>query len=166
MPLNQPDELNLNLDIPTLMRACKGNVENLPTFMVHNDEVWPAWRKTMLDTKNRIHIRRTTFMQTVARSLPVRPGLWLRIDTQQFHIDLQPHHLQGTTGMQKVEGHKHSRELVQADEDGQVPGEWEYGKNRKTVAERDGREGPSLADITDARRRAERRRSGFVNLVH
>jgi len=156
MPLNQPDELNLKLDIPTLMQACKGNVDNLPSFVVHNDDVWPAWRKTMLDSKNRIHIRRNSFNATVALQVPVRPGLWLRVDAQQFHIDLEPHHLQGgTEGMHKATDHKHSRAVVQADDDGQTPGDWEYGKNRSTISERDGRKGPSLADIEHARKRGK-----------
>ena len=118
----------LDLSIETLMRACKGNVKNLPSFMVHDNAVWPQERRVQLDSKNRIHLRRATFLAAVSSKLPVRAGIWHRIDCQEFHLDLQPHHLQGSSDAQATQDHKHSRVIVKADEFGRTQEDEGYGE--------------------------------------
>lgn len=120
------DDAELDLSIETLARICKGNVSMLPSFMVHNNDVWPTGR-VALDNKNRIHMRRASFLRTVAAELPVREGLWHRADVQEFHLDLQPHHLQGSQDMKQAEGHKHSRQIVKLDRWGRPQGDRDYG---------------------------------------
>lgn len=119
-------DAELDLSIETLSRACKGNVANLPSFMVHNNDVWPTGR-VALDSQNRIHMRRASFLRTVSARLPVRAGIWHRVDVQEFHLDLQPHHLQGSENMGKREGHKHSRQIVLLDQWGRPQGDRDYG---------------------------------------
>ena len=116
----------VDLSIPTLMAACKGNVNALPTFMVHDNDVWPTER-VQLDTKNRIHLRRAVFLRSVVPQVPVKAGIWHRIDVQEFRIDLKPHHLQGSDGMDKPKGYRHSQAITLADEAGRVPGDEGYG---------------------------------------
>jgi hypothetical protein len=123
----------LDLSIATLMAACKGNVENLPSFMVHEDAAWVK-RTAQLDNKNRIHIRKSTFLQTVCPTVPVREGIWHGFDVQEFHVDLKAHHLQGSTDMQAAKGHQHSRALTMTDHAGRNPGDDDYGHvTRKLV---------------------------------
>jgi hypothetical protein len=86
----------LDLSIATLAKACKGDVSKLPSFVVHDDEAWP-WFNKVRPAKGKIHIRRSTFNRVVVGQVPVRPGIWLRVDAQEFFIDLQPHHLGGAT---------------------------------------------------------------------
>lgn len=121
-------EPNLDLSIATLARACKGNVKNLPSFVVHDNEAWTSPHAVKLDSKNRIHMRRATFLRSVSSQIPVRPGLWLRVDAQEFFIDLQPHHLQGSLDSHKIEGHKHSRAITLTDAHGRNPGDEGYGE--------------------------------------
>lgn len=116
----------VDLSIPTLMAACRGNVAALPSFMVHDNDVWPTER-VQLDTKNRIHLRRAVFLRSVVPQVPVRAGIWHRIDVQEFHVDLKAHHLQGSEGMGKPDGYRHSSVIVLEDEAGRVPGDEDYG---------------------------------------
>lgn len=125
--LNPGAEINLDLSISTLARACKGNVKLLPTFMVHSDSAWPSYRRAQLDSRNRIHMRRSTFLQVVSSNLPVRAGLWHGIDVQEFHLDLQPHHLDGSADMADREGYKHSRLITKTDAFGRNPWDFDYG---------------------------------------
>lgn len=48
--MTDPD---LDLSIPSLMLACKGNVAMLPSFMVHDDDVWPRSGVVRTDSKGR-----------------------------------------------------------------------------------------------------------------
>lgn len=118
---------HLDLRPETLARACKGNAKLLPRFVVHDDDAWP-WFNKVRPAKGAIHIRRSTFNRVVVPQVPVRPGLWLRADAQEFHIDLQPHHLQGGHDAQ-VEGKNHhqARVVTMADEAGRLPDEEGYG---------------------------------------
>lgn len=84
----------LDLSVASLMRACKGDATKLPRFLVHDNEVWRPG-VVLTDNKGRINLRRATFYQVVAGKIPVKPGLWLRVDAQEFLIDLRPDHLQG-----------------------------------------------------------------------
>lgn len=118
----------LDLSIQTLMKACKGNVKMLPSFVVHDDAVWPVAKRVQLDKKNRIHLRRSTFYRCVSSQVPVRPGLWLRSDAQEYFIDLKPHHLQGSEDMKPESGHEHSREIVKADKQGRTELDEDYGE--------------------------------------
>lgn len=116
----------IDLSIPTLMAACKGNVKALPSFMVHDNKVWTQ-RGAQLDNKNRIHMRRSTFLNVVVPQVPVRAGIWHGLDVQEFHIDLQPHHLQGSADMDAPKGHQHSRVITLTDAAGRNPGDEDYG---------------------------------------
>jgi hypothetical protein len=49
--MSDPD---LDLSIPSLMKACKGNVAMLPSFMVHDDNVWPRSGVVRTDSQGRI----------------------------------------------------------------------------------------------------------------
>ncbi len=127
------DRLNLDLRIETLARACKGNVKALPSFMVHDNSKWP-WNKAQLDSKNRIHLRRSTFLAVVAAELPVRAGLWLGKDVQEFFLDLKPHHLQGSEDAPDPAGYKHSREITKTDAQGRNPGDDGYGERNAPLS--------------------------------
>ena len=116
----------LDLSIPTLMAACKGNVKALPSFMVHDNELWVT-QAVQLDNKNRIHMRRAVFLRSVVQEVPVRAGLWHGPGVQEFHIDLQPHHLQGSGEMEGHKGHQHSRVITRTDSAGRNPGDEDYG---------------------------------------
>jgi len=129
----------IDLSIETLMAACRGNVEALPSFMVHDNDKWQTGR-IQLDNKNRIHMRRATFSQVVIGELPLRAGLWHSMDVQEFHIDLQPHHLQGEDNMGAPDDHTHSRKITLTDSSGRNPMDEDYGEaplqhNRPTVAD-------------------------------
>lgn len=127
-------EVNLDLSIETLARACKGNVKLLPSFMVHDNKSWPAYKRTQLDSKNRIHIRRSTFYAVVPSQVPIRAGLWLGKDVQEFFIDLKPHHLQGSADMEDPAGYKHSREITKTDAQGRNPGDDGYGERHAPLS--------------------------------
>ena len=118
----------IDLSMETLMTACRGDVSALPSFMVHDNALWPDPNRIQLDNKNRIHCRRSTFLQTIAAKVPIREGLWHGLGVQEFHIDLQPHHMQGGEGAKGPEGHKHSRKIVKVDEYGRSPGDEDYGE--------------------------------------
>jgi hypothetical protein len=135
--------LNLDLRISTLARACKGNVEGLPSFMVHDDPLWPTFSRVQLDSRNRIHIRRTTFLQVVCTQVPVREGIWHGMGVQEFHIDLKPHHLQGSQDAPDPQGYKHSREITKTDAEGRNPGDPDYGYPTRRVDP--GEQEPALA---------------------
>jgi hypothetical protein len=143
--LNPGAEINLDLSIATLARACKGNVKLLPTFMVHSDAAWPSYRRAQLDSRNRIHMRRSTFLQVVSSALPVRAGLWHGIDVQEFHLDLQPHHLDGSADMADRQGYKHSRLITRTDDFGRNPWDFDYGKAASGPGA--ARKDPSLAAV-------------------
>lgn len=122
--MTDPD---FDLSPETISRLCKGNPAALPTFLVHDDVAWPNGRAVQLDKGNRIHVRRSTFMRAVAPRIPVVAGLWLRHDVQEFRIDLKPHHLQGD-GSARVDGYRHSREIVMTDEAGRRQDDDDYGE--------------------------------------
>lgn len=155
--------VDLDLSIPTLMRACKGDVRKLPSFMVHDNRVWPAG-VVRLDAKNRIHLRRSTFLDAVAKVLPVKEGIWLGVDVQEFTLDLKPHHLQGGDAPGDATGYKHSREIIKADAWGRVKGDAGYGEtdtgpdgraaNRSDIAAaaRNGARGGIRSSVFDRRR--------------
>lgn len=124
----------LDLSIPTLMKTCRGRVELLPSFVVHSDSVWPDPRRTQLDTQNRIHLNRTAFARNVVGNLPVREGLWLRIDAQVWHLDLKPHHLQGGALMEPGKGHRHSRAFTLVDSAGRPITDGEHGIESRSSA--------------------------------
>lgn len=128
------EQVNLDLRIETLARACKGNVKALPSFMVHNNAAWPNYKRTQLDSKNRIHMRRGTFLAVVVGQVPIRAGLWLGKDVQEFFIDLKPHHLQGSDDMPDPAGYKHSREITKTDYAGRNPGDDGYGERPSPVS--------------------------------
>jgi hypothetical protein len=117
----------LDLSIESLARACKGDVSKLPSFVVHDDAAWP-WYNKVRPAKGKIHIRRSTFNRVVVGQVPVRAGLWIRTDAQEFFIDLQPHHLQGSTpaGEHKADA-RAARQVVKADAAGRLPDEDGYG---------------------------------------
>lgn len=118
---------NLDLSMESLIKACKGNVKALPSFMVHDNAAWPWPDSVKLDGKNRIHMRRSTFLRTVSEDLPVRAGIWHGIDVQEFHLELEAHHLGGGADQQKYVGHKQSRALVMADKYGRPLGDLDHG---------------------------------------
>ena len=118
---------NLDLSMESLIKACKGNVKALPSFMVHDNAAWPWVGSVKLDSKNRIHMRRSTFLRTVSEDLPVRAGIWHGIDVQEFHLELEAHHLGGGVDQQKEVGHKQSRALVMADKHGRPLGDIDHG---------------------------------------
>lgn len=116
----------IDLSIATLAKACRGDVKALPSFMVHDNASWPT-QHIQLDNRNRIHLRRATFLQVVAAELPVKAGLFHGATVQEFFIELLPHHLQGSDDTAEVAGHKHSRAITLTDEAGRNPGEADYG---------------------------------------
>jgi hypothetical protein len=77
-----------------MAELCQGDVSKLPSFMVHDNAVWRSG-VVQPDSKGRVHLARSTFDQQVVGHLPLRAGVWHGPDVQEFHIDLQPHHLQG-----------------------------------------------------------------------
>jgi hypothetical protein len=115
----------LDLSIPTLLKACKGDPSKLPSFVVHNDEAWP-WINKVRPAKGKIHIRRSTFLRVVKGQVPLRAGLWIRPDAQEFFIDLEPHHLQGSE-RQGGSNADVARLVAGADEAGRLPDEADHG---------------------------------------
>ena len=120
----------LDLSRETLLRACKGDVKKLPTFVVHDDDAWP-WATKVRPAKGAIHVRRSTFNNVIAPQVPVKPGLFVRMDAQEYLIDLKPHHLQGSEDQAqhdpKGNNHDAARKLAVADEVGRLPDEEDYG---------------------------------------
>lgn len=153
--LNPGTDINLDLSISTLARACRGNVKLLPTFMVHSDTGWPSYRRAQLDSRNRIHMRRSTFYQVVSSALPVRAGLWHGLDVQEFHLDLQPHHLDGSADMADRQGYKHSRLITLTDAYGRNPWDRDYGVDLS----KPGSAGP-IADLAPGKLAARRKGRG------
>lgn len=118
--------MEIDLSIEGLVRACKGNIKNLPSFMVHDNDVWP-WKVVRVDSRNRIHMRRAMFNSVVAGKLPIRAGLWMGKDVQEFFLDLQPHHLQGSDLAREDTGRTAARAVAKADESGRVEGDYGFG---------------------------------------
>lgn len=120
----------IDLTPATLAKACKGDVRKLPSFVVHDDEAWP-WHAKIRPAKGKLHMRRSTFLRVVAPQVPVKPGLWVRADAQEFFIDLQPHHLQGSGDAAMlppdVKNHEQARIVAKADSVGRMPDEDGYG---------------------------------------
>lgn len=117
----------MDLRPETLLKACKGDVSKLPSFMVHDNQYWGS-KGVQLDTQNRIHMSRATFLRSVRTAeLPIREGLWVGPSVQQFYIDLKPHHLQGSADAHQEGGHKQSRLITQVDSQGRAPGDRHYG---------------------------------------
>lgn len=118
----------IDLSIDTLKSICRGDVRKLPSFIVHDDDAWP-WFAKVRPAKGKIHLRRTTFNNVVVPQVPVRPGLWVRHDAQEFFIDLKPHHLEGPSS--PIEGeaknHEAARKVTMADSAGRLPDEADYG---------------------------------------
>lgn len=136
--MTDPD---LDLSIPSLMRACKGNVAMLPSFMVHDDDVWPS-QTVRTDSQGRIHMRRSTFIRAVVGELPIREGIWHRVDCQEFHLDLKPHHLQGSSDQEGGNRRQAARTVAKADWAGRIKGDEGYGNaptgdHRQQDVERD-----------------------------
>jgi hypothetical protein len=142
--MSDPD---LDLSIPSLMKACKGNVAMLPSFMVHDDNVWPRSGVVRTDSQGRIHMRRSAFDRTVAGQLPIREGLWHRIDCQEFHLDLKPHHLQGSSDQEGGNRKQAARSVVKADWAGRTQGDDGYG----VTASRDHGKQDIARDVADAK---------------
>jgi len=138
-------EADLDLSIDAIIKACKGNVKALPTFMVHNNNVWPWVGSVKLDSQNRIHMRRNTFEHVVASHLPVKPGIWHRMDVQEFSLELQAHHLGGSEALAVDVGHTHSRPLILADAQGRTKDDIDHGETLRKGS------GVTQSDLDDAR---------------
>lgn len=121
--MTDPD---LDLSIASLARACRGNVAMLPRFMVHDNGTWPPG-VVRTDNKGRVHMRRSTFLSAVVGQVPVREGLWLGPGVQEFFIDLQPHHLQGSIDNDGGNQQQAARGIVRMDSRGRVAGDEGYG---------------------------------------
>jgi hypothetical protein len=118
----------LDLSPETLAKACKGRVEMLPSFVVHDNAAWP-WHNKVRPAKGKLHMRRTTFLRVVVPQIPVRAGLFVRADAQEYYIDLQPHHLQGSTEPKAgpaVNNMQTARIAAKADAVGRLPDEADY----------------------------------------
>jgi len=150
----------LDLSIQSLMRACKGNVVMLPSFMVHDDNVWSRSGVVRTDSKGRIHMRRSTFNHAVAGKLPIREGIWHRIDCQEFHLDLKPHHLQGSENQQGGNRLKAARSVAKADRFGRVQGDEGYGDDLSG----DHRQQDVARDVAELEARGQRRGIGSTVL--
>lgn len=152
---------DLDLSIKSLMSACKGNVAALPSFMVHDDEVWPRSGIVRVDSKGRVHMRRSTFNRVVAGELPIRAGLWHRIDMQEFHIDLEPHHLQGSADQAGGNQRIAARAVARADWTGRVQGDDDYGQ----APSRDHGKQDIARDVAEAKARGTSRSIGSTVLA-
>lgn len=129
----------IDLSPATLIRACKGDVRKLPKFVVHDNDAWP-WVNKVRPAKGVIHIRRSTFLAVVVPQVPVKPGLWVRVDAQEFSIDLKPHQLQGSdaplAAPPDVKNHDTARRVAKADSVGRLPDEEDYGTEALERSER------------------------------
>lgn len=150
----------LELSVEALAKACKGDVSKLPSFMVHDNASWPWVKSVRPDNKNRLHIRRSTFLRCVVGSVPLRAGMWLRPDVQQFFIDLQPHHLGGGVDTQSGAS-KTGRVVVKADEAGRLPGEADYAE----AVARSARRAVDTSDLAEVEKRDEKRSVVVRSLV-
>ena len=105
-------EQSIDFSRETILAACKGDVAALPVLMVHNE-----WGAPSVDNRKRIHLARRTFESVVLSSqIPVRAGLWLRDDLQQFHFDIRPDQLGGDDARRgAIEGYRHTRPMISAD---------------------------------------------------
>jgi hypothetical protein len=120
----------LDLSKETLLRACKGDIRKLPSFIVHDDDAWP-WFNSVRPAKGKIHMRRSTFNRVVAPQVPVKPGLFVRADAQEFTIDLRVDQLEGSSDIASAapdaKNHDTARRVAVADEAGRLPDEEDYG---------------------------------------
>lgn len=119
---------DLDLTVEGLARVCRGDVKSLPSFMVHDNDVWSK-SVVRTDSKGRVHMRRATFNQVVVGQIPIRAGLWHGKDVQEFFIALMPHHLQGT---EETEGGAKlwtARHVAQMDNRGRLQGDEDYGES-------------------------------------
>lgn len=115
----------LNLTPEDLGRMCKGNVKMLPTFAVH-ETGWPHG-VSRPDKHNRIHISGPAFQRSVVGNWPMRAGLWLNMGLREYHIDLEPHHLQGGADQQvEIKGNATARAVTGTDAGGRQPDEEDY----------------------------------------
>lgn len=149
-------EPELDLSISSLMKACKGNVAMLPSFMVHDDHAWPKHKAVLTDSRGRVHLRRSTFNRVVSGQLPLREGVWHRVDVQEFHIDLKPHHLQGSEDQQGGNNRLAARGIAKIDKHGRHQGQDEYGEDLP----RDNRQPDIARDVAEAKRAGSSRRIG------
>lgn len=119
-----------NIDLsPTFIRAlCKGDTKNLPVLWVHDNAVWPT-DEIRIDTKNRLHMRRWIFENVVAPAIPCREGMWLRVDVQEFFIDLRPDQLDGDPEQNAPLLQADRRKVVLADDSARIPGDDGYGES-------------------------------------
>ena len=155
---------DLNLSKDTILKMCKGNVKALPRFVVHTDEAWPWYNRVRVDKQNRIHIRRSTFLRTVAKDLPVTPGLWIRVDAQEFSIDLQQHDLQGGDDQQSDNVNQQpARTMAKADAHGRLPDEADY---QAPVADTDRQrvDSKDLAEVAARDERGSVQSTAFVDI--
>jgi len=90
-------------------------------------------------------MRRAAFEAVVMGQLPLRAGLWQRVDVQEFFIALEAHHLGG--GSDQVGGDRMgaARGVAMADKAGRLAGDQGYGEalrgdHRKQDLARDVRE--------------------------
>lgn len=146
----KPEEI-IDLSPQSLRKLCKGNVKNLPTFMVHDNDVWPYPEVVRIDSKNRIHLRRATFLAVVVGQVPVSAGIWHRIDVQEFSINLQPHHLNGGSEETDAQDYKHTRSIVSKSTDGTMEGDQDYD-DHISDAKRQPRNNVGSGEIAKARR--------------
>lgn len=123
--------LNETLDLSkeTLMRLCKGDPRRLPSFRVYDNAAWPY---PAMPAKGVIHIRRSSFQAIVMQNqIPVRAGLWVSGQAQDFTIDLKAHHLQGSEDpaapVVKADQHQAARDVAQVDAAGRRKHEVDYG---------------------------------------
>lgn len=147
----------LDLSIATLRRLCQGDPKRLPSFVVHDDTAWP-WHASVRPAKGKIHLRRTTFNRVVATQVPVRPGLWIRPDAQEFFIALTVADLQGSSDPAaqdpSARNHSAARGVAKADEAGRLPDEADYGT---PVVERPDGGGVDRDDLARIARDPEKR---------
>lgn len=144
----------LDLSRATLIKACKGDVTRLPSFIVYDEDQWP-WFNQVRPAKGKLHIRRSTFLRVVAPQVPVREGLWTGPHTQEFFIDLKAHQLGGSTDAKPAnKNHELARKIAVADEAGRLPDEADYGT---PVVERSSVRQEQLRDLADIEARGEKR---------
>ncbi|AGH16030.1 hypothetical protein DVVG_00044 [Dunaliella viridis virus SI2] len=157
---NLDPELDLSVD--TIRKLCKGRVENLPRFMVH-DENWrgPVARiGKRADGTMEIHMQRAAFFRIVQPQIPIKPGLWRRLGVQEYLIDLQAHHLGGsgdTMGPPTLDRRAVALQMTKSDAAGRQPDEVDYGAE---ALERAHVRQVSRADIERARREGQGRSVG------
>ena len=154
----------IDLSMESLRKVCKGDVSRLPKFVVHNNDAWPSNTKVAVDKKNRVHMRRAVFLRTVKRNLPVKPGLWIRPDAQEFTLDLSAHDLLGSEETKNTEGLNQAaaRQVAKADEVGRLPHEERYGEEALSKSERRNVSRDDLAEVAKRRQKLSLRRSWLM----